>query len=103
MASWAQTGTVLAADLLAGDEDPGLAHQVCCAGRLPRCRRRREPGRQLACDGQVIRVHPARHDPAKEHGAFATPNSRPRKPKPAPEADHVADLPNSIRRTGTGT
>jgi hypothetical protein len=23
MASWAQTGTVLAADLLAGDEDPG--------------------------------------------------------------------------------
>jgi transposase InsO family protein len=58
---------------------------------------------QLAADGQVIRVHAARHDPAKEHGAFATPNGRPRKPKPAPEADHVADLPNSIRRTGTGT
>jgi transposase InsO family protein len=58
---------------------------------------------QLACDGQVIRVHAARHDPAKEHGAFATPNGRPRKPKPAPQADHVADLPNSIRRTGTGT
>ena len=58
---------------------------------------------QLACDGQVIRVHAARHDPAKEHGAFATPNGRPRKPKPAPEADHVAGLPNSIRRTGTGT
>jgi hypothetical protein len=58
---------------------------------------------QLACDGQVIRVHAARHDPAKEHGAFATPNGRPRKPKPTPEADHVADLPNSIRRTGTGT
>ena len=58
---------------------------------------------QLAADGQVIRVHAARHDPAKEHGAFATPHGRPRKPKPAPEADHVADLPNSIRRTGTGT
>jgi hypothetical protein len=58
---------------------------------------------QLACDGQVIRVHAARHDPAKEHGAFATPNGRPRKPKPAPGADHVAGLPNSIRRTGTGT
>jgi len=58
---------------------------------------------QLACDGQVIRVHAARHDPAKEHGAFATPNGRPRKPKPAPETDHVTDLPNSIRRTGTGT
>jgi transposase InsO family protein len=58
---------------------------------------------QLAADGQLIRVHAARHDRAKEHGAFATPNGRPRKPKPAPEADHVADLPNSIRRTGTGT
>ena len=58
---------------------------------------------QLACDGQVIRVHAARHDPAKEHGAFATPNGRPRKPKPAPETDHVADLPNSTRRAGTGT
>jgi transposase InsO family protein len=34
---------------------------------------------QLACDGHVIRVHPARHDPAKEHGAFATPHGRPRK------------------------
>ena len=34
---------------------------------------------QLACDGQVIRVHPARHNPAKEHGAFATPHGRPRK------------------------
>ena len=34
---------------------------------------------QLACNGQVIRVHPARHDPAKEHGAFATPHGRPRK------------------------
>jgi hypothetical protein len=58
---------------------------------------------QLSADGQVIRVHAARHDPAKEHGAFATPNGRPRKPKPAPETDHVTDLPNSIRRTGTGT
>ena len=58
---------------------------------------------QLAADGQVIRVHAARHDPAKEHGAFATPNGRPRKPKPAPQADHVTQLPNSIRRTGTGT
>jgi transposase InsO family protein len=58
---------------------------------------------QLACDGQLIRVHAARHDPAKEHGAFATPHGRPRKPKPPAAADHVADLPNSIRRTGTGT
>ncbi len=35
---------------------------------------------QLSCDGQVVRVHPIRHDRAKEHGAFATPNGRPRKP-----------------------
>lgn len=34
---------------------------------------------QLAVDGRVVRVHPIRHDRAKELGAFATPNGRPRK------------------------
>ena len=34
---------------------------------------------QLAVAGRVVRIHPARHDPAKEHGAFATPKGRPRK------------------------
>jgi transposase InsO family protein len=38
---------------------------------------------QLAVDGKLIRVHPARHDRAKEHGAFATPNGRPRQPTTA--------------------
>lgn len=38
---------------------------------------------QLSVDGKVVRVHAARHDPAKEHGAFATPHGRPRQPKPA--------------------
>jgi transposase InsO family protein len=38
---------------------------------------------QLSVDDKVIRVHAARHDPAKEHGAFATPKGRPRKPKTA--------------------
>jgi hypothetical protein len=38
---------------------------------------------QLSVDGKVVRVHPARHDPAKEHGAFATPHGRPRQPKTA--------------------
>ena len=38
---------------------------------------------QLSADGKVIRVHPIRHDRAKEHGAYATPNGRPRKPKTA--------------------
>ena len=34
---------------------------------------------QLTVAGKVVRIHPARHDPAKEHGAFATPKGRPRK------------------------
>lgn len=34
---------------------------------------------QLTHDGQVIRIHPIRHDPAKEHAAFASPNGHPRK------------------------
>ena len=38
---------------------------------------------QLSVDGKVIRVHPIRHDRTKEHGAFATPNGRPRKAKSA--------------------
>ena len=38
---------------------------------------------QLSVDGKIVRVHPIRHDRAKEHGAFATPNGRPRKPKTA--------------------
>ena len=38
---------------------------------------------QFALNGTVIREHPIRHDPAKEHGAFATPTGRPRKKRPA--------------------
>ena len=38
---------------------------------------------QLAVDDKVVRIHAARHDRAKEHGAFATPNGRPRQPKTA--------------------
>lgn len=34
---------------------------------------------QLSVDDKVIRVHPIRHDRAKELGAYATPNGRPRK------------------------
>jgi hypothetical protein len=37
---------------------------------------------QLAVAGRVIKVHPIRHDRAKEHGAFATPNGRPRRRGP---------------------
>jgi hypothetical protein len=38
---------------------------------------------QLAVAGRVIKVHPIRHDRAKEHGAFATPNGRPRRRGPS--------------------
>lgn len=33
---------------------------------------------QLSADGALVRVHAIRHDRAKEHGAFSTPNGRPR-------------------------
>jgi transposase InsO family protein len=38
---------------------------------------------QISEGGKVIRVHAIRHDRSKEHGAFATPQGRPRKPKVA--------------------
>jgi transposase InsO family protein len=38
---------------------------------------------QISEGGKVIRVHAIRHDRTKEHGAFATPQGRPRKPKVA--------------------
>jgi transposase InsO family protein len=34
---------------------------------------------EISLNGQVLRTHPARHDPAKEHGAYATPGGRPRR------------------------
>jgi transposase InsO family protein len=36
---------------------------------------------QLSCAGTTVRTHPIRHDRAKEHGAYATPLGRPRKPR----------------------
>jgi len=34
---------------------------------------------QISKDGKVIRVHPIRHDRAKELSAFANPKGRPRR------------------------
>jgi hypothetical protein len=34
---------------------------------------------QLSRDGKVIRVHPIRHDRARELGTFANPKGRPRR------------------------
>ena len=38
---------------------------------------------QISAQSKVIRVHAIRHDRSKEHGAFATPQGRPRKAKVA--------------------
>jgi hypothetical protein len=49
---------------------------------------------QIASNGTLVRVHPIRHDRAKEHGAFATPNGRPRKPRQdAPDGVEVKAKP----------
>jgi transposase InsO family protein len=61
---------------------------------------------QLSVDGTVVRVHAARHDPAKEHGAFSTPKGRPRKRPHESDAlriTGVAQVPEPDCRTGTGT
>ncbi|HEY1439988.1 MAG TPA: IS481 family transposase [Mycobacterium sp.] len=36
---------------------------------------------QMAYQGTVVRTQPIRHDRTKEHGAYATPHGRPRKPR----------------------
>jgi transposase InsO family protein len=56
---------------------------------------------QLSKDGKLIRVHPIRHDRARELGAFANPKGRPRRKNSA--TGYVAQLPELDRRPGTGT
>ncbi len=34
---------------------------------------------QISCEGKLVRTHAVRHDPNKEHGAFANPGGRPRR------------------------
>jgi Integrase core domain len=55
---------------------------------------------QLSIEGQIVRVHPIRHDRAKEHGAFATPNGRPRNRQDAPAGAGVKATPLRGRPTG---
>ena len=55
---------------------------------------------QMSCDGRIVRVHPIRHDRAKEHGAFATPNGRPRHQQDAPAGTGVKATPLRGRPTG---
>jgi hypothetical protein len=56
---------------------------------------------QLSRDGKVIRVHPIRHDRARELGAFANPKGRPRRKNSA--TGNVAQVPEPTCRPGTGT
>lgn len=51
---------------------------------------------QLAYQGTIVRVHPIRHDRAKEHGAFANPHGRPRQPR------HDAPGGDGADRSGSG-
>lgn len=59
---------------------------------------------QIACAGSIVRTHAIRHDRDKEHGAYANPRGRPRKPRQQAQADTaVKHLPESIGQAGTGT
>jgi transposase InsO family protein len=56
---------------------------------------------QLAHQGTLVRTHASRHDPAKEHGAYATPHGRPRKPRQdAPKGTGVKATPLRGRPQG---
>jgi transposase InsO family protein len=56
---------------------------------------------QLAFQGTIVRVHPIRHDRAKEHGAYATPHGRPRqRAHDAPDGAGVKAKPLRGRPTG---
>jgi transposase InsO family protein len=49
---------------------------------------------QLAHQGTLVRTHAIRHDRTKEHGAYATPHGRPRKPRhDAPNGTGVKATP----------
>ena len=60
---------------------------------------------QIAYAGSIVKTHAIRHDRAKEHGAYATPHGRPRKPRQQAKDDPAAvkHLPESIGQAGTGT
>lgn len=60
---------------------------------------------QIACAGSIVKTHAIRHDRAKEHGAYANPHGRPRKPRQQVQTDAAAvkHLPESIGQAGTGT
>ena len=59
---------------------------------------------EIAAGGEVLQVHRIKHDPSREHGAFANATGRPSRTNAAgnpPRA--VTQLPKPTRHTGTGT
>jgi transposase InsO family protein len=56
---------------------------------------------QMTYRGTIVRTQPIRHDRAKEHGAYATPHGRPRKPRQeAPDGSSVKATPLRGRPQG---
>src|SRR6201993_598783 len=56
---------------------------------------------QMTYKGTIVRTQPIRHDRTKEHGAYATPHGRPRKPRhDAPEGAGVKATPLRGRPDG---
>ena len=56
---------------------------------------------QMCCEGTIVRTQPIRHDRTKEHGAYATPHGRPRKPRQdAPNGSGVKATPLRGRPNG---
>ena len=56
---------------------------------------------QMSCAGTIVRTQPIRHDRTKEHGAYATPHGRPRKPRQdAPDRAGVKATPLRGRPEG---
>lgn len=56
---------------------------------------------QIACAGAIVRTHAIRHDRAKEHGAYATPHGRPRKPHDNESTNtQISGVANDLSITG---
>jgi hypothetical protein len=56
---------------------------------------------QMTYQGTIVRTQPIRHDRTKEHGAYATPHGRPRKPRhDAPDSAGVKATPLRGRPDG---
>ena len=68
---------------------------------------RRLPGRRVGSKSSPTARSSASTPPGttrpEDHGAFATPNGRRRKPKPPSQGDHVAGLPAHHRQASTAT